>query len=185
MSTASQQQLAAKSAAVGAKSKAKKAPAWPRIKGTMCKIWKSVKWILLVVLIFAALAAVSIFNSRRKRHLTPHQLERIRSLLQYASKSADEAERIAEEQPIQALLHADYAVTYFSAARHLVDEKTIESLLGTDFNELQRYLQQLQQRLLERVYAVLARNEQSERSTPATSGSSGQSSVAQTSSVAT
>jgi len=141
-----------------------KPPVWPRVKRTMCKIWHSVKWILLVVVIFAALAAVSIFNSRRKRHLTPHQLERIRSLLQYASKSADEAERIADEQPIQALLHADYAVTYFSAARHMVDEKTIESLLGTDFNELQQYLQQLQQRLLERVYVALSSSGKQQRS---------------------
>lgn len=119
-------------------------------------VWKSVKWILLVVIVFAALAAVSLYNSRRSRKLTPYQLERIQSLLQYASKSAHEAERIADDQPIQALLHADYAVTYFSAARHLVDEKVIESLIGTNYEELQRYLQQLQQRLLERVYAALA-----------------------------
>ena len=154
----------ANTAVVTGKPRAKKAPLWPRVKTTLCKIWHWTKWILLVVIIFAALAAISIYNARRKRNLTPHQLERIRSLLQYASKSADEAERIADDQPIQALLHADYAVTYFSAARHLVDEKTIESLLGTDFAELQQYLQQLQQRLLERVYVALAAKTSSSRS---------------------
>ena len=56
---------------------------------------------------------------------------------------------------VQALLHADYSVCYVSAAKHLVDRQTIESLIGTDLNELEAYLKSLQQRLLERVYGAI------------------------------
>lgn len=132
--------------------------AWTKkAKTTLCKFWNAVKWILLVVVVFAALAAVSLYNSRKSKRLSPYHLERIRSLLQFASKSADEAERMAEDEPVQALLHADYAVTYFSAAKHLIDAKTIESLIGTNLDELERYLKSLQERLLARIYTALER----------------------------
>lgn len=150
-------------AAVAVAQQRKKKPfdgkAWAkRTKTALCKFWRSIRWILLVVVIFAALAAVSIYNSRRTKRLSPYHLERIRSLLQFASKSADEAERIAEDEPIQALLHANYAVTYFSAAKHLIDAKTIESLIGTNLDELEQYLKALQQRLLARVYVSAEQN---------------------------
>lgn len=124
-----------------------------RAKKFWPKFWRYFKWILLVLAIFTVLAVVSVYNEKRDRKLSKHHLDRIQSLLQYASKSADEAERVADEDAIQALLHADYAVTYFSAAKHIVDKRTIESLIGTNLDELEQYLRALQQRLIARVYA--------------------------------
>lgn len=126
-----------------------------KLKATAKKVWDVAKWVLLVIVIFGLLAALSVYNSRKSKRLTPFQYERIKSLLQYASKSAHEAERIASDEPIQALLHADYAVTYFSAARHLTDKATIESLIGANSDELEAYLKGLQQRLVVQLYSLL------------------------------
>jgi hypothetical protein len=129
-----------------------------KFKATALKIWNVAKWILLVVLVFALLAGLSLYKARQSKRLTPFQYERIKSLIQYASKSAHEAERIASDEPIQALLHADYAVTYFSAARHIVDKATIESLIGANADELESYLKSLQQRLVAQIYGLVDAN---------------------------
>lgn len=128
-------------------------PLRKRLKAGWCKFWRYFKWILLVIAVFALLAGVSLYNERRSQRLPAYYLDRIQSLLQYASKSADEAERVADDDAVQALLHADYAVTYFSAAKHIVDKQTIQSLIGTNLDELEQYLRSLQQRLIARVYA--------------------------------
>ena len=127
-----------------------------RAKAFWCKFWRYFRWVLLVLVIFALLAGVSLYNERRSQRLSTYHLDRIRSLLQYASKSADEAERVADDDAVQALLHADYAVTYFSAAQHIVDKQTIQSLIGTNLDELEQYLKSLQLRLIAKVYAQCA-----------------------------
>lgn len=118
-------------------------------------VWNVLKWVLLVVLVFAVLAAVSAWNIRRSKTYTKEELERIRSLLEYSAKSAEEAERTERDDPLQALLHANYAICYLNASKHIVDEKAVESLLGAHVPELEHYLKQLQHRLLDTVYNVM------------------------------
>lgn len=137
------------------KQKKSGAARWKKTKELLKKFWSWFKWILLVVVVFGALALVSWYNSRKSKRLSPYYLERIRTMLQFASKSADEAERISQDEPVQALLHANYAVVYFAAAKHLVDDRTIESLIGTNLQELDAYLKALQQRLLVKIYGVV------------------------------
>ncbi len=116
-------------------------------KGTI-RVFHAIKWALLVILFFVVLAIFASWNMKRNKKYSKEELSNIRSLVLYAAKSAEEAERIAEENPLQALLHANYAVCYVNAAKHMVTEQAIEGMLGTDIQELEQYLTQLQQTLL-------------------------------------
>lgn len=115
------------------------------------RAFNAVKWILLVVGFFLVLAIIASWNMNRNQTYSKQELQQIRSLVLYAAKSAEEAERIGRDDPLQALLHANYAVCYVNAAKHMVNEQTIEGLSGADMGELEQYLTQLQQTLLHTV----------------------------------
>lgn len=125
-----------------------------RLRDALKKMWNSFRWVLLVVAVFTVLALASVWNMKRAKTYTKSELSRIQSLLQYAAKSAEEAERAEKTDPLQALLHANYALCYLNASKHIVDAKTIESLLGSNVDEMDRYLKDLQHRQLQRVYAA-------------------------------
>lgn len=127
-----------------------------RVKAGALRVFHAVKWVALVVVFFLLLAIVASWNMNRKKSYSKQELQNIRSLVLYAAKSAEEAERIGRDDPLQALLHANYAVCYVNAAKHMVDEKTIEGLIGADVQEIEQYLNQLQQTLLSTVeYQIL------------------------------
>jgi len=120
------------------------------------EIFHAVKWVLLVVGVFFVLAVIASWNMNRNQTYSKQELQQIKSLTLYAAKSAEEAERIGRDDPLQALLHANYAVCYINAAKHMVNEQTIENLMGADMNELEQYLTQLQETLLGSVEQRLA-----------------------------
>lgn len=124
-----------------------------RMKEWAKKLWQPLRWVLLVVAVFTVLALASVWNMKRAKTFSKAELSRIQSLLQYSAKSAQEAEKAERDDPLQALLHANYALCYLNACKHIVDTKTIESLLGTNAGELDAYLQDLQHRQLSRLYS--------------------------------
>lgn len=131
-----------------------------KVKTSSWKAFHAVKWILLVVFAFIILALIASWNMRRSQKYSKEELQNIKSLVLYAAKSAEEAERIKQTDPLQALLHANYAVCYVNAAKHMVNEKTIGGLLGADVQELEQYLTLLQQSLLNTVeYQILKPSE--------------------------
>jgi hypothetical protein len=132
------------------------AAAAAKMKDWAKKMWQPMRWVLVVVAVFTLLALASVWNMRRAKTFSKAEQSRIQSLLQYATKSAQEAERIEHNDPLQALLHADYALCYNNAAKHIVDAKTLEALLGANAAEFDAYLQELQHRQLSRIYAAAA-----------------------------
>lgn len=127
-----------------------------KVKAGAVRVFHAVKWVALVVVFFLLLAIIASWNMNRKKTYSKEELQNIRSLVLYAAKSAEEAERIGRDDPLQALLHANYAVCYVNAAKHMVDEKTIAGLIGADIQEIEQYLNQLQQTLLSTVeYQIL------------------------------
>lgn len=142
----------------------KKSDWMSNLKAGALRVFHAVKWVLLVILVFLVLAIIASWNMNRNVRYSKQELQNIRSLMLYAAKSAEEAERIGTDDPLQALLHANYAVCYVNAAKHMVDDKTIQGLLGSSVAELEQYLAQLQQTLLNQVEWQLAQQAASTRS---------------------
>jgi predicted negative regulator of RcsB-dependent stress response len=120
-----------------------------QIMGMEPETFHKVKWAGLIVLVILVVAGLLTWNSFRVKKYTPETLQKITQLLEFAAKSAEDAERVASEEPLQALYHAHYAICFVNAARFVVDndDKLLKRLSGTDMDELQRYLRSLQTRL--------------------------------------
>lgn len=126
------------------------AAAWKRFKEGAVRVFNSIKWILLVIVILASVALLARWNVERTKRYSPLALDKVKELIDYAAKSAYEAER-TQHDPMQSLLHADYAVCYVNAAKHMVDDETLKKITGNDMAELEQYLKQLQQRAIQLV----------------------------------
>jgi len=113
-------------------------------------IVEEVAWVLGVVALFVVVALVMHWNVRRTQTHSAETLANVRELLSYAAQDAEEAERMSDSAPRDALMSANYALVLTEAARHLVDgdDALLERLYGTNMAELTAYLQALQKRLM-------------------------------------
>lgn len=126
-------------------------PWWKGVQSAAVKVFNVVKWVLLVIAVFLVLALIASWNMNRHKTYSKQELQQVHSLVLYAAKSAEEAERVGRTDPMQGLLNANYAVCYVNAAKHMVNDETLESLVGTSMAELEQYLNQLQHTLLQTV----------------------------------
>ena len=126
-------------------------PWWKGVQNAAVKVFDVLKWVLLVVAVFLVLALLASWNMNRHKTYSKQELQQVHSLVLYAAKSAEEAERVGRTDPMQGLLNANYAVCYVNAAKHMVNDETLESLVGTSMAELEQYLNQLQHTLLQTV----------------------------------
>lgn len=123
---------------------------WKRMKDGAVRVFNSIKWVLLVIIVLVVVALLARWNVDRTKRYSPAALDKVKQLVEYAGKSAEEAER-TQHDPMQSLLHANYAVCYVNAAKHMVDDETLQKLVVTDMAELEEYLKQLQQRAIQLV----------------------------------
>lgn len=62
---------------------------------------------------------------------------------------------LQDKQTIVAFQHIDYAMSYFSAARHLANDTALEQLTGVDIHNLYKQLDVQQKKVTKDVYAKL------------------------------
>lgn len=121
---------------------------WINFKNGVASLYHTLKWVVVVVAFFALLIWASSWNAQRTVQYSETELEKVRELVVYANRSATEAQRVSD--PLQALLHIDYAVCYLNASKHLVpDPKTLEELTGTNLVDLEQSFARAQRRHLE------------------------------------
>lgn len=123
-----------------------------KICSSVKKFWSTFKWILLVVVAFAAFALFSMMNTKKSKIPNKSELNHVQSLLSYAAKSAQEAESVQNTDPLQALLHANYAVCYLNASKHMIDDDNVNKILDNNLQQFESNLSNLQQKQIETIY---------------------------------
>lgn len=121
------------------------------VSESVSTVFHSVKWVLLVIAVFLALALLATWNMKRYQTITQSQKDQVKSLMMYASKSAQEAENIKAEDALQALLHANYAMCYFNACKLFVGDETLATIIESPVPPLESYLEDLQNSILDKV----------------------------------
>jgi hypothetical protein len=118
---------------------------------TATSVFHYIKWVVLVIGLFIAIAFFAKWNASRYQTITKQEKEQIKSLMGYAQKSAQEAQDNMDTDALQALLHSNYAVCYVNAAKHIVGEQALSKIIDMPVQDLEQHVQGLQRSILTKV----------------------------------
>jgi hypothetical protein len=127
-------------------------PIWTRAKQLVTEHWSAIRWFIGILAVVIAAALFAIWNAKRAQQFSTEELVGIQKLLGFAIKSAREAQKTLTN-PLQSLLHVNYALCFVNAGKHMVGGfETLQTLSpGIDVAELHQHLTQLQAQLLNKI----------------------------------
>jgi hypothetical protein len=97
----------------------------------------------VVIGVAVALAMANKWNEQRKEGAPRQVREKLQTLMIQAVQYSGQAQQ--DQNPMFALLHANYAIAYLTVARSLASDETIASLTGYSPQKLYPLLMQAQQ----------------------------------------
>ena len=126
---------------------------WSGAKQKIIELWPVIKWFALILAIVVSAALFAHWNAQRAAHLSTKELQGIKRLLSFVTISAEQAQKTRAE-PLQSLLHANYAICFLNAAKNMIDggQMTLQQLAPEiDIATLHSSLKEMQLQLLQRI----------------------------------
>lgn len=124
---------------------------WQRVKDVFWENWGTIKWFVIVLAIVIGAALFAIWNAQRTQKFSTEELNGIQKLINFAAKSAREAQK-TQSNTLQSLLHVNYGICFINAAKHMVGSMdTLQNLSPININEMYQFLTQTQIHLLNRI----------------------------------
>jgi len=128
-----------------------KASLLQRAKGALVNNWNTIRWFVAILALVVAAALFAHWNEQRAQKFSTEELSGIRKLVTFAGKSAREAQR-TQSNPLQALLHVNYALCFVNAANHMIgDPATLQKLSNINVIALKQHLMTSQAQLLNKI----------------------------------
>ena len=127
---------------------------WTSAKEAIVGSWSTIRWFVIILAIVIGAALIAHWNSQRAQQFSAKELDGVRTLIDYATKCTDEAQR-THTNSLQSLLHTNYAICFINAAKHMVggDVETLQTIIGpkTSIAQLHTHLSGVQAQLLRRI----------------------------------
>ena len=131
---------------------------WQRAKQLISENWSAIRWFLAILAVVIAAALFAIWNAQRAQKFSSEELLGIQKLVVFAGKSAREAQR-TQANPLQSLLHVNYALCFINAAKHMVGGiDALQRLATINVVQLVQYLTATQAQLLNKIRQQCADN---------------------------
>lgn len=127
---------------------------WTNVKETIVGSWSTIRWFVIILAVVIGAALIAHWNSQRAQQFSAKELDGVRTLIDYATKCTDEAQR-THNNSLQSLLHTNYAICFINAAKHMVggDVETLQTIIGAKANvaQLHAHLNASQAQLLRKI----------------------------------
>lgn len=108
-----------------------------------------IKWALIVTGIVILVAGMSKWSGHNGPRYSRGFMQQVENLVNQATKWHLTAKQ--DQNPMVAMMHADFALAYITAARKLLPDHDIERITSVKVAELQTFLESDQQQAMERI----------------------------------
>lgn len=105
--------------------------------------------VALVIILILIFSVGSKINQNKKNIYPPNAIKKFRTMIKQSAQYASMSEQ--DKDPVYSFMHANSALNYFMVVRSFLSDKEIKKISGINSDEMQNYLQWLQEKSLSQI----------------------------------